>query len=106
MGPDPSAVRRSFEAVENVLKNQYNVPRLGASEIKAKLAPEVATRYSGRVVDAGNRLLASFAEWTNAAHQFRHAPGEADPSPPPADIAILMVSQAASHLRWLVSIST
>lgn len=101
-----SAVRRSFDAVENVFKIRYGVPRLGASEIKAKLAPEVALRYNGRVVDAGNRLLAAFAEWTNAAHQFRHAPGVADPSPPPDDIAILMVSQAASHLRWLVGLST
>lgn len=96
------AVRRSFDAVENVFKLHYNVPRLGASEIKAKLTPVIAAKYGGRVADAGNRLLASFAEWTNAAHQFRHAPGEPDPSPPPAEIAILMVSQAAGHLRWLL----
>jgi hypothetical protein len=99
-----SAVRRSFDAVENVFKLQYNVPRLGVSEIKTKLTPVIAAHYTGRVADAGNRLLASFGEWTNAAHQFRHAPGEADPSPPPTEIAILMVSQAATHLRWLLSL--
>jgi len=97
-----SAVRRAFDAVENVFKLHYNVSRLGASEIKTKLTPIVAAKYSGRVENAGIRLLASFAEWTNAAHQFRHAPGEADPSPPPTEIAILMVSQAAAHLRWLL----
>lgn len=100
-----SAVRRSFDAVENVFKLQFQVPRLGASEIKSKLGPQLAALFTGRVADAAGRLAVSFAEWTNAAHQFRHAPGEADPSPPPTDMAILMVSEAASYLRWLVSLS-
>lgn len=100
-----TAVRRSFDAVENVFKLQFQVSRLGASEIKSKLGPQLTAVYTGRVADAAGRLAASFAEWTNAAHQFRHAPGGPDPSPPPAEMAILMVSEAASLLRWLVSIS-
>ena len=99
-----SAVRRSFDAVENVFKVRFGVPRLGASEIKSKLAPRLSAEYSGRVADAASRLSASFAEWTNAAHQFRHAPGEADPSPPPLDIAVVMVASAATNLRWLLGL--
>lgn len=105
LAADPlSAVRRSFDAVENVFKVRFSVPRLGASEIKGNLTPYLSTIYSGRVADAAGRLAASFAEWTNAGHQFRHAPGEADPSPPPMDMAISMVAGAANYLRWLVSL--
>jgi hypothetical protein len=99
-----SGVRRSFDAVENVFKIRFGTPRLGASEIKSKLNPTLPDNYSGRATDAANRLAAAFAEWTNAAHQFRHAPGVADPSPPPMDMAILMMSEAASYLRWLISL--
>lgn len=98
------AVRRTFDAAENLFKLRYSVPRLGAAEIKAKLAPQIQSQYSGRVSDAGGRLAASFSEWVNAAHQFRHAPGEADPSPPPMDVAVLMVSAGAGYIRWLAGL--
>ncbi len=104
-GDNLSAVRRSFDAVENVFKLAFQVSRLGASEIKSKLNPVLAVTYSGRGLDAANRLSASFAEWVNAAHQYRHAPGEADPSPPTQDLAILMVSGASSYLRWLIGLT-
>jgi len=100
-----TAVRRSFDAVENVFKLHFGVARLGTSEIKTKLTPILQATYAGRVNDAANRLSASFAEWTNAAHQFRHAPGVSDPSPPPMDIAVMMVSASASYLRWLVELA-
>jgi hypothetical protein len=100
------AVRRSFDAVENVFKIRFGVPRLGASEIKSKFNPTLPDHYSGRATDAANRLSAAFAEWTNAAHQFRHAPGIADPSPPPMEITIIMMSEAASYLRWLVTLES
>lgn len=100
-----NAVRRSFDAVENIFKLRFGVPRLGASEINKHLTPLFAQAYSGRVGHAAGRLAASFAEWANAAHQFRHAPGEAEPSPPTMDVAILMVSQAAANLRWLLELT-
>lgn len=103
-GDTLTAVRRSFDAVENVFKMRFSEPRLGSSEIKSNLTPHLSSVYSGRVANAGARLAASFAEWTNAAHQFRHAPGEADPSPPPMDMAIFMVAEAAAYLRWLVGL--
>lgn len=97
------AVRRSFDAVENVFKQRFSVARLGATEVKSKLTPFMEARYNGRVLHATGRLAVSLSEWTNAAHQFRHAPGDADPSPPPLEMAILMMSQAAGFLRWLAS---
>lgn len=99
-----TAVRRAFDAVENVFKLRFDVSRLGASEIKSKMNPLMPHAYSGRGVDAANRLIASFSEWTNAAHQYRHAPGEADPSPPSTELAVLLISQANANLRWLLDL--
>lgn len=99
-----TAVRRSFDGVESVFKQRFSVSRLGATEIKSQLTPVLQASSSGRVLNAANRIVATMSEWTNSVHQFRHAPGEADPSPPPLEMAILLVSEASAFCRWLIDL--
>ena len=71
------AVRKTFEAVENVAK--IMVPSI-------------------------NQMLNGLGDWVNACHQYRHAPGTQEPEPPSLELAIWMVSTGASHLRWLIGV--
>lgn len=95
-----TAVRRAFDAVENLFKIKYGTSRLGATEIKSKM--QGAGGESGkRANDAARRINAAFAEWTNGCHQYRHAPGEPDPTPPPRWLAVSLVDGAATYIRYL-----
>lgn len=96
------AVRRAFDAVENLFKIRYGTSRLGASEIKSAMS-KIGDGKGGRTGDAARRLNAAFGEWVNACHQYRHAPGEPDPSPPPRWLAVALVDGAATYIRYLAS---
>lgn len=99
------AVRRTFEAVENVAKLMApSISRLGASEVEKVLKPLATASLLGTERDATNLMLSSMANWVNGCQQYRHAPGTPEPDPPSLELAIWMVSTGASHLRWLVGI--
>jgi hypothetical protein len=99
------AVRKTFEAVENVAKLMVpKIARLGAAEVQKALKPIATGRLEGIERDTTNRMIESFAEWVNACQQYRHAPGAEEPEPPSLDLAIWMVSTGAAHLRWLVGV--
>jgi hypothetical protein len=90
------AVRRSFDAVENVFKMMFAEPRLGSSEISKKLKPALAARFSGREGDASKLQAEAMSGWVNASHQYRHAPSTAESSPPSLALATTLVSSGAS----------
>ncbi len=99
-----TAVRRTFDAVENVFKMMTSEPRLGTAEITKKLKPRLAAIAVDRSADASKLLAESLSDWTNACHVYRHAPGEPDPSPPPLMLAVTLISAGAAFLRWLVDV--
>ena len=99
-----AAVRSTFDAVENVFKLMFDVPRIGASEVNSKLKPKLAAMGDERNINASKLMASSLAEWVNAGHQYRHAPNVPDPSPPPLTLALLMISSGAGFLRWLVEL--
>ncbi len=100
-----TAVRRAFDAVENVFKMMTGEARLGSSEVGKRLKPRLA-ELPGRAADASNRLAESFSDWINACHQYRHAEGVPEPEPPPMDLALALISSAATYLRWLVGMDS
>ena len=99
------AVRATFDAVENVFKILLGTSRLGASEIAKELRVATESAYDGAALNSHRLLLKGFGEWTNAAHQYRHMEGDLEAAPPPMDLAVLMISQGLSWLRWLISLS-
>jgi hypothetical protein len=99
------AVRKTFEAVENVAKLMSSkISRLGMSEVQKVLKPVATERLEGTERDATNKMMTSFAEWVNACQPYRHAPGVEEPEPPSLELAIWIVSAGAAHLRWLVEV--
>jgi hypothetical protein len=98
-----SAARSAIDAVENVFKVITAEKRIGATEIKSSIPNILPEYYDERARNAALRLIASFSEWTNAAHQYRHADGQPEPTPPPRDITIQFMSAGAGWIRWLIS---
>lgn len=100
------AVRKTFEAVENVAKLMFaeEICRLTSTEVKRFVQPAALDKLTGTERNSTGRMIESFAEWVNACQQYRHAAGEPEPDEPSLDFALLLVSTGAAHLRWLITI--
>lgn len=100
------AIRQIFDSVETIFKLMFPAEsRLGAAEITKKLKPIIQDRaISAPEKDAAGRIIEAFKEWTNGAHQYRHAAGGQEPDNPPIEFAVLNVSMGASFARWLAEI--
>jgi len=83
------AVRKVFEAVENVAKLMApQISRLGATEVEKQIKPLVSKMPSGTEREATNQMLNGLANWVNASQQYRHAPSTQEPEPPSLALAI------------------
>jgi hypothetical protein len=62
--------------------------------------------YAGDAVAlrAAMKQLASFKDWVDASHNYRHEQGSEEPVQPPIDLAVLAVSNGAAYIRWLVAL--
>lgn len=99
-GDSLTAVRRAFDAVENIFKMTFGTSRLGETEIQKHLKM-IGDAEGCRAGNAARRINDAFGDWVNACHQYRHAPSEADPSPPPRWLAVALVDGAATYIRYL-----
>jgi len=98
------AMRSAFEAVEILFRLIFpKAPRLASDQIKAHLEPHVQAHLSEdkTAARATMKVLASFSDWVDGVHFYRHGQGEVEPTQPPLSLAVLTVSTAASYLRWL-----
>lgn len=101
-GPDTlNALRSCWDANENVFKLVFEgkPPRLTESELKL-YEPRLRQRYENTALNSASQMKEAFAKWVTAMHQYRHAPHSTEPSPPPLDLAVLMISQGLAFLRW------
>ncbi|WP_128928008.1 hypothetical protein [Bradyrhizobium guangxiense] len=101
------AWRAVFGAVEGLFRLMFpSAPHLNAGAVDAYLAPAIQKAYAGESVAlrAANKQLASFKDWVDASHNYRHEQGSEEPIQPPLDLAVLAVSNGASYLRWLIAI--
>jgi hypothetical protein len=53
---------------------------------------------------AANKSLNAFGDWVDACHEYRHEQGVEEPSQPPIDLAVQLISVGSGFLRWLVNI--
>lgn len=100
------AIRAVFGANENLFKLMYNVPRLDARTAGGKLLADQQSIYAGHPNSqkVSAKMLEAFKEWIDAAHFYRHEQGETEPNQPVEEIAIAMISQGLSHVRWLAQL--
>jgi hypothetical protein len=103
-----TAVRGVFEACEEVFKLMLGgkANRLTRGHSDNYLKPLVETLYSGRDWAVAERMLSAFADWVDGMHNYRHAQGVPDPSPPPLELAVAIIDSGAAYLRWLIEIDT
>jgi hypothetical protein len=102
-----NAVRSAFDGVENIFKIMTKEARIGKSEIRSTLKPLLdKCGLDERALNSSRLLLDGLAEWVNAMHQYRHATGDAELSPPSIDLAVMLISSAASQARWLVNLDS
>lgn len=100
------AIRAAFAANENLFKLMYSVPRLDSRTAGEKIGKSLQSIYDGHPTQqsASAKLLEAYKHWINAAHFYRHEEGVEKPSQPSEDLAILMVSQGISFVRWMAGI--
>jgi hypothetical protein len=100
------AVRHAFDATETLFKMMTGKARLTASDAKGTLAVVIDKQTSSNPLAqrASHQLLNSFADWVDACHHYRHAPGEAEPPAPPEPVWQLLMTQAAGFVRWLAQL--
>lgn len=97
------AIRAVFGACENTFKLMYEVPRLDAKTAGERIGGDQQRLYKEHptLQAASAKTLEAFKQWVNAAHFYRHEQGVEEPNQPAAEVAILLVSQGLSFVRWL-----
>jgi len=99
------AWRAMLSAVEGMFELSFPYVRMSVDEIERRLSPIIPETYPDPAAQAAARAMVNgFKTWLEASHLYRHQPGAEEVPQPPADIAILAISTAASLLRWLASI--
>jgi hypothetical protein len=75
---------------------------LAEKTIKKILTQQLASDPTA--VNAAKQLLNSFEAWIEAAHFYRHGQADTKPNDPPLHLAVLMISNGAAFIRWLVDL--
>jgi hypothetical protein len=97
------AWRSTLSAVEVLFGLIFPYGRLTTDEVDRRLRPALERAYADdpAAQKTAQRMLAAFKEWIEASQRYRHQPGAATSPHPPADLAVLAISQGTSLLRWL-----
>jgi hypothetical protein len=100
------AWRAMFSAVEALFGLAFPYVRLSGDEIERRLLPVISGAHEADAAAqaAARAMVKSFQSWVEASDVYRHQPGDAEVPQPPADMAILAISQGASLVRWLASL--
>jgi hypothetical protein len=102
-----AAIRNVFEGVEITFKTLCpGPPRIGSAEIRDNLTPKLDSLYADDATAkrAAQKLARSLAEWVECAHFYRHGQPGKEPVQPPLDLAVAIVSEGTSFLRWLAGL--
>jgi hypothetical protein len=102
------AIRAVFGANENLFKLMYGTPRLDAKSVGDNITKDQQKFYSGHstLLAVGAKTVEGYKQWINAAHFYRHEEGLEEPNQPTEEVAILLISQGLSYVRWLAQIDT
>jgi len=100
------AWRAMFSAVQALFDLMFPYVRLTAEDIDRRLRPVVKRAYESDAAAqrAALRMIATFQDWVDVSHIYRHRPGAEESAQPPADVAVLAITLGASLLRWLAGL--
>ena len=100
------AWRATLSAVEALFQLMFPYAQVTVGEIERRLRPVVQRAYESdeAAQSAAQQMLVAFQAWFEASLRYCRPPGTAEPTQPPADIAILAISHGASLLRWLAGL--
>lgn len=101
------SVRSIFDAVENIFKLMNpGANQLNKAAIVEKLKPQLLNglNNSSPELRATSKLVDSLHDWVEAGHNYRHEPGEPEPSQPSMQFTIQYVSQGMGYVRWLCQV--
>lgn len=104
-----AAVRDIFDAAESLFKLilQPASPALTEQTADKLLRGVVSRAYAtahASAQQAAGRTCSSFGKWADACHPYRHGHAADHVVAPPMDLAIVLLSQGASFIRWLTEI--
>ncbi|SFH94109.1 hypothetical protein [Bradyrhizobium sp. cf659] len=100
-------IRGVFGAAECIYKLMFpKAARLTAADASKSLQTSAQSLYASDPVAqrAASKMVNSFADWVDACHNYRHEQGVEEPSQPPLDLAIEIISAGSGFVRWLVTI--
>lgn len=100
------AIRAVFGACENTFKLMYGVPRLDSKTAGERIGGDQQRLYKEQptLQSASAKTLEAFKQWVNAAHFYRHEQGVEESNQPTPEVAILLISQGLSFVRWLTAL--
>lgn len=104
-----AAVRGTFYAAEGMFRlmfKELEPERLVPKYVRTNLDPFGKAIEDKNEREAFLSLVSIFQSWVGAAQEYRHEQGIEEPHQPPRDIALLLVSQGLSYLRWLVALDS
>jgi len=100
------AIRSVFGANENLFKLTFDTHRLDARSATEKIGRVLQASYASHptMQRSSAQILKSFGGWIDAAHHYRHEEGAEEQNQPADELAIVLISQGMSFVRWLVAI--
>jgi hypothetical protein len=100
------AIRNTFAAAKGLFKlllpSQNKLNGAGARSLTALV--ESAYQGDDAAAAAAAEIVASFSEWADAAHHYRHEQGSEKIIQPPPELAVNLVSLGNSFVRWLAEL--
>ena len=94
-----AGIRGVFNATESVFHLiAPKAPRLGSDELKC-LGPILQRLYEGdaTALRASTKMLASFRDWVDAVHFYRHERSGEEVLQPPLQVAVYLISCGTAH---------
>lgn len=101
------AVKSTFEALEIYAKlsvRSCEVRRLNRNIVMEHIVPAIQKQsgYDGPAGESAGHMGQAIVDWLAACHIYRHGQGVNEPAPPPADLAIALISAGLAYLRWFL----
>ena len=103
-----AVVKSAFDAAENVFKLAASIDKaLTSGNVTQCLLRVIDSHYSAADESqkaAAGKLAASFADWVDAGHKYRHAHQDSEPHEPEVEFAVAYMGGAMTYIRWLAAI--